>query len=56
LGPADRVALAAQVDAAIAGLKAAAAEVLAGMAGQILYVAVVPRGYGRGLRFLFVAG
>ena len=53
LDVADRATLARSVDAAIADLKAVRARVLAGSAGQILYVAVLPRGCRRDPRLLF---
>ena len=56
LEAADRAGLAEQVDAWIADLKIAGAKVLAGTAGAILYVAVVPRGWRRDLRGLFARG
>jgi hypothetical protein len=53
LGNTDRVALAEQADEAIVELKHAGAKVLAGSAGGILYVAVVPHRWRRDLRLLF---
>jgi hypothetical protein len=56
LDEADRSALAVQVDAAIAELRAAGARVVAGSGGAILYVAVLMRDRRRDPRFLFAAG
>jgi hypothetical protein len=50
LDAADQDALSRQVDGAIAGLRHAGARVIAGAAGAILYVAVVPKGYRRDAR------
>src|SRR5690349_18654011 len=54
LGEEDRGVLAKQADEAITELKQVGVKVLAGGAGRILYVAVVPRGWRRDLRLLFV--
>jgi hypothetical protein len=56
LGDADRTALAARLDAAVADLRAAGARVIAGSGGGILYVAVLPKDRKRDPRFLFAAG
>jgi DNA end-binding protein Ku len=55
LDAADRGALGRQVDAAIAELHQAGARVIGGVAGAILYVAVLPKGYRRNARVLFAA-
>jgi hypothetical protein len=49
----DRRALAMQVDASLAGLHQAGGRVIAGAAGAILYVAILPKGYRRDTRVLF---
>lgn len=49
----DRNALAMQVDASLADLRQAGARVIAGAAGAILYVAVMPKGPRRDTRVLF---
>jgi hypothetical protein len=56
MGDADRAALARSVDEAMADLRRVRARVVAGLGGAILFVAVVPSGYRRDLRFLFAAG
>jgi proline dehydrogenase len=53
LGQEDLTALAGQVDSLIAALRGVGARVVAGAAGIILYVAVLPRGYRRDARLLF---
>jgi hypothetical protein len=50
---ADRDTLGQQVDGAIGALRNAGARVVAGAAGAILFVAVLPRGYRRDTRMLF---
>lgn len=49
----DRLALAAQVDDAIADLRRVRARVVAGSAGTVLFVAVLPIGLRRDARHLF---
>jgi hypothetical protein len=53
LDAADQDALSRQVDGAISELRATGARVVAGTAGAILYVAVLPKGYRRDARVLF---
>jgi hypothetical protein len=55
LAEADRVPLAAQLDLLIAELRRHGLRVVAGAAGTILYVAVLPRGYRQDVRALFAA-
>jgi hypothetical protein len=53
LGERDRLALAAQVDDAIADLRHVRARVVAGSGGTVLFVAVLPTGLRRDARHLF---
>jgi hypothetical protein len=53
LDEADRRALAAQVDAAVADLRRVRARVVAGSAGTVLFVAVLPMERRRDARHLF---
>ena len=55
LAEADRVPLAGQLDLLIAELRRHGFRVVAGAAGTILYVAVLPRGYRQDVRALFAA-
>lgn len=53
LDEADRIALARTMQLAIAELRRVGARVVAGEAGRILFVAVLPVGYSRDPRMLF---
>jgi hypothetical protein len=55
LAEADRVPLAGQLDLLMAELRRHGFRVVAGAAGTILYVAVLPRGYRQDVRALFAA-
>ena len=55
LAEVDRVPLAGQLDLLIAELRRHGFRVVAGIAGTVLYVAVLPRGYRRDVRALFAA-
>ncbi|MGG5818739.1 hypothetical protein [Falsiroseomonas sp. HW251] len=52
----DRAALAKHLDGAIADLRRVGARVVAGSAGDVLFVAVIPIGDRRDLRAMFAAG
>lgn len=56
LDEADRTALVEQVASAVADLRRVGATVVAGIGGQILFVAVVPFGDRRDLRLMFASG
>jgi hypothetical protein len=55
LDAADLEALGLQLDLAITELQHVGARVIAGAAGTILYVAVLPKGYRRDARLVFAA-
>jgi hypothetical protein len=55
LAEADRVPLAGQLDRLITELRRHGFRVVAGAAGTILYVAVLPHGYRQDVRALFAA-